>query len=1101
MSFDRTSSAKISDQGPFAQTSLRLLERGYYPVPITVGVKYPTEDGWQKMHVEWQPTADQNAEWANDGVGVLCGYGFVAIDIDTDDQTISQVIKNVIGSSHVSKRGRKGETFFFRMDNPPPKGIWGDKDYHIHHQPVLELLSTGQQTLIPPTIHPDTKKPYKWTGSCALQDVAPADLPELPDNVVELLTTALAPLGITYKSKTGGKKKNKNKPANGHATGEKVPFFYCDADGKTLYRNVRVPLSTFNEKKGKLDKTFVLERKLPNGVWERGLDGIKMVPYRLNELVSYKPGDTILIPEGEAKADALFDLGFKVTNIQDGAKDFGHYFDGMHVVILRDNDDKGVTRADSVATEISKHKPASLKTLDLPGLFVGGDVLDWLDSGGTAEALRELISELAVDWVASSPTVQPDQNGHENNDSPFHQINQLALANLDAWVPSLLEGKPNWSKEHDKYKMVAWWRPSNTGREYEQRDQNLHISSKGIKDFGDGKGYSAIDLVMYAKKLDARMAKQWLERKLTPTTKDVGEKADVQDHVIEELNAKYCLARYGNKVAVMFLEYDKVLERSRWVPIQIGAFRTMYQNRKVMNNGKWESWGSYWLNHKEREQYLEGIVFDPTGKNVAEGQMNLWTGFAVKPGKKKKGWSKLQRHLFENVCQKSIECYEYLVNWMANCAQKPGEPGQVAVVFRGGKGVGKGKVGNILRYLFGQHGGYISHPKHLTGTFNAHLRDCVLLFADEAFYAGDKAGESNLKALITDPVMPVEAKGFDVQMAANMLHIIMSSNKDWVIPASADERRFFVLDVGEEHKQDKPYFAAIDAQMKNGGYEAMLYDLLHRDLNGWDVRDVPQTKALYEQKILSEDSKTAWLRECMVRGHIYETQFATRAMYDWNEWVTTKLLIKSYEQYCKKRNVKYPVSTDTLTKTFLTVHFGESTRHRQEEIVGEIRGQSDGTAERLPMQRGYTLGSRKELNRKLKMILGVAKRHAPKAASSTNNKPAHDVGRTFKWGAKGSKKYAAAVVTDTEPTTPTNGAAEAKEGDAPDHQDLIKYQQSPRTVRYKQPKGVWVGSEFVSDDDYYTNSKEPNGETADGNSVTNSKLADQLSAISVANKN
>ena len=37
----------------------------------------------------------------------------------------------------------------------------------------------------------------------------------------------------------------------------------------------------------------------------------------------------------------------------------------------------------------------------------------------------------------------------------------------------------------------------------------------------------------------------------------------------------------------------------------------------------------------------------------------------------------------------------------------------------------------------GQHALKISNAKHLVGNFNSHLRDCVFLFADEAFFAGD----------------------------------------------------------------------------------------------------------------------------------------------------------------------------------------------------------------------------------------------------------------------------------------------------------------------------------------------------------------------------
>jgi hypothetical protein len=60
--------------------------------------------------------------------------------------------------------------------------------------------------------------------------------------------------------------------------------------------------------------------------------------------------------------------------------------------------------------------------------------------------------------------------------------------------------------------------------------------------------------------------------------------------------------------------------------------------------------------------------------------------------------------------------------------------------------------------LFGQHGLRIQSREHLTGRFNPHLRDCCLLFADEAYWPGDKTAEGILKGLITEPDIPIEAK-------------------------------------------------------------------------------------------------------------------------------------------------------------------------------------------------------------------------------------------------------------------------------------------------------------------------------------------------------
>jgi hypothetical protein len=97
----------------------------------------------------------------------------------------------------------------------------------------------------------------------------------------------------------------------------------------------------------------------------------------------------------------------------------------------------------------------------------------------------------------------------------------------------------------------------------------------------------------------------------------------------------------------------------------------------------------------------------------------------------------------------------------------------------------------------------------------------------------------------------------------------MASNDEWIAPASWDERRYAVFDVSPDRIGDKPYFDALNAELKAGGLAAMLHDLLALDLGDWRPWDtIPKTKALAHQKDLSLPPEEAWLLGVLEAGEI-----------------------------------------------------------------------------------------------------------------------------------------------------------------------------------------------------------------------------------------
>jgi hypothetical protein len=308
-----------------------------------------------------------------------------------------------------------------------------------------------------------------------------------------------------------------------------------------------------------------------------------------------------------------------------------------------------------------------------------------------------------------------------------------------------------------------------------------------------------------------------------------------------------------------------------------------------------KSVATWWLNDPGRREHLAGVIFDPTGQATPD-HWNLWRGFGVTP--RRGSWKLLRLHVFEVLCSRNERDFRYILDTMARMFQHPELPAEVAVVLKGEAGCGKGIVGRALYRIMGQHGLHISHPEHLRGKHNAHLRDCVFFFGDEAFYAGDKQHESILKAIITEDTLAIEPKNKDLIDVPNYLHVWLASNLDWVVPASLQARRWFIPKVSNHRVGDHEYFAALYREIDNGSLEAMLFDLLHRDISNFNPRAVPMTEPLAVQKLHSLDTLHRWWMTCLERGFIWVSRFGVRMFREWPEFCTTELLMRSYLQWC-----------------------------------------------------------------------------------------------------------------------------------------------------------------------------------------------------------
>jgi hypothetical protein len=185
---------------------------------------------------------------------------------------------------------------------------------------------------------------------------------------------------------------------------KKTYFDYVDEAGVALSREVRL------ERPGAKKQTWQ-EAADPDrpGQWINGegcMTGVRRVPFQLPGLLKVlKTGETIFIVEGPRKCGPLYEWGLCATCNMGGssaasvwrehAKEFFLPVYSSPVVILPDNESAAII-ADALASV-----GVAVQILDLPGLPVKGDLINWIDGGGTRQQFLDLVEAEARAWAPS----------------------------------------------------------------------------------------------------------------------------------------------------------------------------------------------------------------------------------------------------------------------------------------------------------------------------------------------------------------------------------------------------------------------------------------------------------------------------------------------------------------------------------------------------------------------------------------------------------------------------------------------------------------------------------------------------------------------------
>jgi hypothetical protein len=201
-------------------------------------------------------------------------------------------------------------------------------------------------------------------------------------------------------------------------------YDYNDESGVLLFQVVR-----------RAPKDFRQRRPNGKGGWIWSLGNTRRVLYRLPEVGdAVASGRMVLVVEGEKDADNLRKLGFTATCNAGGANKWrAEYNESLHdadVVIIGDNDDAGRAHVAQVASSL--HRIAQrVRALDLdqawPECPAKGDISDWIEAGGTAEALSALVEALPEWTPPESDDGVPDAGAGIDGDAEIQCLAKLSL--------------------------------------------------------------------------------------------------------------------------------------------------------------------------------------------------------------------------------------------------------------------------------------------------------------------------------------------------------------------------------------------------------------------------------------------------------------------------------------------------------------------------------------------------------------------------------------------------------------------------------------------------------------------------------------------------
>jgi hypothetical protein len=261
-------------------------------------------------------------------------------------------------------------------------------------------------------------------------------------------------------------------------------------------------------------------------------------------------------------------------------------------------------------------------------------------------------------------------------------------------------------------------------------------------------------------------------------------------------------------------------------------------------------------------------------RGLAPGELILFRGFKLQPIPGNGSCALFKEHI-DYVAKANGDEHGFLWKLFAYRLQNPGTFVPCALVLIGPEGGGKTTITSALAKLTASYSLTLSDPEKFVGRNNACLQGKLFVQLEETILGRNESYDSRLKHYVTSETLDVEEKWKAQWVIPNHLFIAMTANKKSVIRTTEHSRRFALCEVPDRFRGDRAkreeFFSRLWAELEGGGLEALAYELMQVDLEGFSPTAVPKTPLFLELAGVDADSDhplRSWWHEVLERGEL-----------------------------------------------------------------------------------------------------------------------------------------------------------------------------------------------------------------------------------------